>query len=344
MTKPTLLRSLFGVSFAAAVLLGCPAPDETSADVCTDIYKAFRGYFERCGGRISTKRLDAWQKDFGRVCKLQVDAPGASGVASGLRACAAKLPDAPCGDFPECDLPPGELEAGAACGDDGQCKSSECQIASDEQGEPTSQCGRCAQLAAIGGDCSEDVVCPKGAACVEAGDERTCVAITKRKEGESCDSRGQECEEGLACEGRLGDTKCVPPGDVGAACSSLDSCKNGLVCANATCANAAKEGEACSLGTCGPQLGCDLTTRKCAKIAFVADGAECDNLTRVCETGSCEGVSFASSRGEVTITPGKCVAPIPEGGACGPAVQGSCADFARCIAGKCVIPDPSTCR
>jgi hypothetical protein len=330
MTKPTLFRSAFAMSLAGAILLGCPASNETPADVCSDLTTAFRGYLEKCRPEFSPKRLDALERNSKRFCEQRLDLPGASNAGSGFRACAAQYRGAACNDFPECDLPPGELDGGVPCGDDVQCKSGRCLIADVGPGGTTPQCGHCAVPAQIGDECSNEVVCPKDAECIKSGDKDRCVAFEKAKAGERCGALGPECEGELVCVGSSGEAKCAPPGDMGAACSSPTECRGGLVCANGTCANGAKEGEACSRWTCGPQLTCDVTTGKCAKVTFVAEGGACDELTRICEFGSCEG--------------GKCVAPVPEGGECGLPTKGRCEDIARCIDGKCVIPDPGSCR
>lgn len=340
----TAFRSAVGVSLAAALLVGCPSPDETSADICTDLYKAFRGYVDRCGGSLSTKRVDGWQKDFGRVCENQIKAPGASGVASALRACADKLPTASCDRFPECELPPGELAEGAPCGQDEQCKSSSCILPRNDRGEVTGQCGTCSKIAAVGEACASDVPCAPGSVCeFVSGKQPTCRAIVKRKVGETCDEPTSPCEEGLACQADANlEFKCTPVGDIGAACRSQADCKSGLVCPSNKCAAPAKEGEACA--GCEPGLRCDVVSRKCARITFVAEGQPCDGITRECETGSCEGVSIREENGGVVLLPGTCVAFIPEGAACGGEIKGLCQDFAQCIGDKCVIPDPNTCR
>jgi hypothetical protein len=117
-----------------------------------------------------------------------------------------------------------------------------------------------------------------------------CIVVPVAKLGEACGNVGDagvsyvSCATGLSCQyvagtdGGVGSSRCVQPGDVGAACQSGSACKAGLTCDSTTqkCAQPAAIGAACTPFTsagCATGAYCDATSKKCT--ALPGAGSPC---------------------------------------------------------------------
>lgn len=336
-------RTTLASSAALFVLLAaCKTTSSGGAsdDPCSAYLDSTIAHESRCNG--TGMAIEAKRDRFLAYCNRALSAPGAApDLASQLVACGKQLETAACGDeASDCKPKGGTLTEGAACVDDTQCASGACQRAEN------ASCGTCRASVAVGGDCTNGH-CVTGSVCVSSNGKATCVAEKIAQAGESCSSENGvvRCASGLSCSFAGDKATCRAPGDTGAACSSRRDCKEGLACVSGKCAAAVAEGGACSLDECATGLGCDSTTKKCAKYKLVPDGAACDDAN-ICETGSCSGVSAdASSDGGVTVTPGKCIPVLAEGAACTPdSKTAHCDVLAECVNGKCTTPDPSACK
>jgi hypothetical protein len=350
----TARTNLFG---SAALLLFTAVACSTSTSggggggACDQYFDALVSQSDQCGG---TRDLTNARARFLQLCGNAIAAPGAANFTSQLSACAQTLASS-C-DYSACSDVTGTLDDGAPCAEGFQCKGGSCKKASD-----SSTCGTCATAAAVGQPCDESAsqACAKGSICVGTGNAGTgkCVAETISKAGEPCESDSPDkfyrCDTGLRCKNASSGTTvsatCQPLGKTGDSCESRIDCETGLVCSAGKCAAALAEGASCTLDECGKGLGCNPDTKKCAAQVLAKIGEDCDEIYRVCETGVCSGLgstSTGSGNGApptTTITPGKCVTPIPDGGECtkdGP----PCDTFANCVNGKCVLEDPSTCK
>lgn len=320
---------------------------------CDEYFDALLTQVDNCGGSgvhdVATARAR-----FDQLCANGINAPGASNFASQISACAKTLASSCDDESSACAEATGTLDDGAPCAESYQCKGGACKKSSG------STCGTCATPAAVGQPCDADSshACVTGATCTISGSSSsttgTCVAETIAKEGEPCSStdpkKSIRCDKGLHCDYATGPGStptCKAAAKTGEKCETRSDCEAALVCASGKCAAPLAEGATCTGfgGECAKNLGCNPDTKKCAAQVIVKAGEACDGDYQICEKGECQGLSTTvSGSGEPpTITPGKCVDPIPDGGDCkedGP----PCDVFASCINGKCVLEDPSTCK
>jgi hypothetical protein len=346
MTRPT---TLLGVSLSSLLLVttlaACPGSDDGGGGSCGDYTDALVGYLDRCSGGEGAP-LETARARFTGVCNRAIAAPGASNLAAQLASCTQTFATTACGQDIECGNQAGTLENGAPCGQGYQCKSGACGKASG------AACGTCSDRVAIGGDCSGGKRCVDNATCVIRGSDTApttvCEAVTIAKVGESCASMGSagrvRCAANLACaSGPTGDV-CRERGPAGTACSSRSECAEGLICQGETCAASLTEGAACTANDCARGLECDETSKKCVRIVFVTGGQECDYVRR-CARGECQGRERTTAGATVTVKPGKCVDPIPDGSPCTPGEDAPpCDVFAKCVNGFCSVEDPSQCK
>lgn len=307
---------------------------------CAEYVNALLTYADRCGNGASLSANT--RARFTDACARGLSAPGATNAAAQVSACSKRIATASCGEDFDCEITGGTLEDGAACGESHQCKSGACAT------EPDSQCGKCAPRVAVGGACTSASRCVEGASCLAGnGNAGTCVATKIAKAGDDCIGQPGEiirCDKGLRCSLSNGEAICKAPGGAGSECRSRNDCTEGLGCVDGKCAPPLVEGADCNGDGCGKGLGCS-TAKKCAPIVFVTAGEACDS-TRQCENGTCNGFSIAPGPGgETKVTPGKCVAPLPDGAACSNDEDApKCDLFAECIDGKCTPADPAQCK
>lgn len=328
-----LLRIFASATILATVgsfAIACSSPDGGSSSsaegACAQYASALTSFMSRCGGSnvgVNEARMKL-------ACASALSVNGTSITPQNVSACANAVKDLSCtGDFDEiaaCDFPPGKLADGTACVSSDQCASEWCK-----QGDAT--CGVCTARVAIGGTCTSDSRCVAGATC-SAG---KCVAEVKNPAGGSCDSaKGESCQSGLYCD--FSTDTCKAYVAAGGACSTSARCQQDLTCdpTSKTCVKPtlAAEGQTCSFTVrCQSGLVCDPSAMKCAKLTMVPPGGTCGGALQRCEEGSCN---------EAT---NKCPTVIPDGGACvaGDPSQ-TCAAYADCVDGKCLLAGQVVCK
>lgn len=341
MKRATTILTLSGLVLLLLAACSESSGSEGGGGACTEYFNALVSYTDRCGDG-TTSVLANTRARFETICARGLVAPGATNLAAQLSACSKQVADAPCtGEF-DCDVTGGTLDDGAACGEDYQCKGGACNT------EPGSSCGKCAQRIAIGGECTRSSRCVEGASCIFGGRETgKCVAVKIAKVGERCSSSSDEivhCDTGLTCSFGSGEPTCKAPGGAGSDCRSRSECASDLRCVKDKCAAGLPEGADCELNECAKGLACSRE-KKCAPVVLVKVGDECD-ATRRCDRGSCKGQSFTTGPDGTTITPGKCVDPLRDGAACTEDSREApdCDTFAKCVGGKCTLPDPAQCK
>jgi hypothetical protein len=167
------------------------------------------------------------------------------------------------------------------------------------------------------------------------------LAIPSRPEGTACgvvDEVGQRCDRHLACRlgrcarlsvgdaceqdldcppGLLCDGRCRPRLAIGEVCSRADDCGDlGSYCGfDVRCHRLPLDGELCNDGMCGPGLGCDPLTGRCA--GFRTEAESCAEL----------GVALCSRGLYCDRWDGTCRPQRPDGA--------DCSDGPECITGVC---------
>lgn len=348
MMRPLTASLATGILLLVA-LTGCPGSDENASPSSTACSSYFDALAER-SARCSSKEMSATSRArHDQLCEKALAAPGVVDGTAALARCADAMRSTDCDKTPECEVDPGELPGGAACGVDAQCQGASCVKSGSDA------CGLCAQLAPVGAPCDR-LECVEGSRCVLLpGNETQCVALTIRKAGESCLEETAACDKGLRCvtdESTPSKATCVPLGEVEAACETSAECANDLRCIRLKCAAPVAEGLPCIIvrNECEVGLACDGTERTCKKVVKVNAGEACDELTRRCAQGTCLGSSITGDERNAVVKAGTCVEPLPEGAACkergapGYAESPPCEEFTACIAGKCTVPDPSLCK
>jgi hypothetical protein len=88
-------------------------------------------------------------------------------------------------------------------------------------------------------------------------------------------------------------------------------------------------------------VGCNTTSGKCFSLTLApAQGACGANSIFATSYAVCPANGTCSS-----LLAGKCSGPGGDGQSCSTSDTGvHCLDPARCVGGKCIVPDPSTCR
>ena len=350
-----LLASGGALSALFLVLAACGgwgSPDDSGSGggsgACAQYVNALVGYADRCGDGVAGG-FEHERARFEASCQRALAAPGAApNLPAQVLACAQAISAGSCsaGTDDACKLTGGTLEDGAPCGEGFQCKSGACKTA------PGGQCGTCSPRVAVGGDCTSSAQCVDGAECqLGAGDSGTCVTVKIAKAGESCASDSGElvrCEPGTDCSFGSSEPTCKTPSPAGADCTSGGDCEGTLKCVAGKCSTGLGEGAECQFGECAKGLACG-NDKKCARIAIVKTGEECDDLVRRCERGTCNGSQITSGTdGQLQATPGRCVDPLPDGAACTDRNEdedaASCDSLAECIGGKCTVADPAQCK
>ena len=246
------------------------------------------------------------------ACLTTLSSSGVHETPAMTSSCARDLGAASCASVlakdvvASCVPAPGDVVDGKACGDDEQCKSGFCATPAG------SICGTCAPQpkpgdSCVSGQCGRALECVSGS-CRKPG-----------KLGEACDKTSQPCEAGLSCFSG----KCVAGGKAGASCdtneSTAPSCDGtaGVFCSPTHVCQTLKEGRP------GDACGYDVASGSFTICTAAA----------TCRTGA----------GGLT---GTCIAAAADGAACnadgktGP----GCTSPAKCVAGVCKLPDPSSCK
>jgi hypothetical protein len=344
----------FTVSFlvvAGVASIACSSGSGSASSpsgACAEYVAAQREGAQACGSYLVAPGREA---ELGarleKQCTLALNAPGSGITPSALSACAAKLRTS-CGNDDACEdiAIAGTLADGAPCGSDAQCASTDCRTST----AAGARCGVCVPRVAIGGACGGDAgSCVNGASCeTKTGTTGVCVVRPMLAEGAVCydpskpSSVTGSCGDGLTCDldgGASGVVMCTRRGAAGAACTSESGCLKELACVNGKCGSPGPTGTACTSSSQCANSACSQTTKTCVAVEWVAAGGACDGTVRRCARGSC------SASGS---TPGTCIDPIPDGGACNDAAtsvtDARCDRYASCINGTCQIFDATTCK
>ena len=230
-------------------------------------------------------------------CMTEQGTTGITRTADDLVACAKAVPGVSCtdalgGNFPAaCDVKPGMVINGMACGANLQCQSTYCHKAG--------ACGVCGPREDAGGACTTDDGCKKGLVC--AGQ----ACVKPAAPGDACNLPGQPCRVDLYCSSAKVPGTCMTRLGAGGACvdNPSDACdfSKGAVCNTLATPNVcvtisvAKPGDACGLGS---------------KTACVGGIAPCSNLLGkgVCANPAEDGTGCGGN--DLCIPPATCVDKI----------------------------------
>jgi hypothetical protein len=312
---------------------------------CEEFYKVQVAWTGRCGGILNQSQPAITR--FRMACARELGAPGAEALRDARAACAAKMQEASCDEeIKECEVPAGSLADGAGCATRTQCQSKFCKL--DNTG-----CGTCEKLIAEGGTCSSAIDCAAGkdelAGCEfkDRGPTGKCAVYKVAKSGQTCSAESL-CDTKSHCD--VADEaatsgKCLANINKGGTCDNSRACRPGLVCQNKKCAEKPKEGDACdAIDDCADGLACDST---CKPVVYVGAREACDSVHR-CARGRCVQPVTQDENGQVKPSgQAACVDPLADGDACGDeqAQQGLVCDvLARCVGGKCILPNPTACQ
>jgi hypothetical protein len=158
-----------------------------------------------------------------------------------------------------------------------------------------------------------------------------CEPFTKKAKGEKC-LDNTECQDGLLCS----DWTCGVPVAGGAKCDRERACRQPLQCVSGKCRRRARQGEKCDeflhreAAACESSLICARDSKTCQKIQIVESDGNC-----TASTAMCAGGLFCAGR--------FCNPNAKEGEACNQQEGPYCLFPARCIQGRCALPDFAAC-
>ncbi|HMJ51641.1 MAG TPA: hypothetical protein VK540_06175 [Polyangiaceae bacterium] len=169
---------------------------------------------------------------------------------------------------------------------------------------------------------------PQGAAC---GDDAQCATTFCARSATSlcgtcqpATNPGDPCPQGSCSVStntvcREDGTTCIKPktGPVGAACVGQEECD------------------------VGHQVGCNTANRKCVALTLAASGGQCGANSVVATS-----IAVCSAGGTCTLAlAGRCTAFAADGQTCSTADTGAhCMQPAKCVGGRCAVPDPGSCK
>jgi hypothetical protein len=163
-----------------------------------------------------------------------------------------------------------------------------------------------------GAACGDDAQCAS-TFCARARDAVCGVCATTTPAGSPCVR--DSCSAGTVCP--MGKSTCVvpEPGQVGAACTVHEQCD------------------------IGNGIGCNPLTGRCIRLALGSDTGTCGlDLAGALYTACPASGTCSAPLG------GKCTAGAADGAACSTGSAGpGCLPPARCVGGRCTLPDPSAC-
>lgn len=252
------------------------------------------------------------------LCKKQLAAPGVNATLESFSACAQGKAALSCADYlaerwpASCELAPGAVADGGACGFDAQCAAGFCH-----KEFHSSTCGVCRPPAA-GDDCNEHLTsCGPGLVCIGG----TCVAYG----GPGADCTGLAvCEPSLVCSAGT----CAAPQGAGQPCLGSygdDDCDR-------------LHG-----------LACDELSLTCKPIPVAGTGGSCGQLASSDPMSAVQPVCGPESSCIVHDSPpGSCEARPADGESCvqsDPTANArSCRPPALCADGLCTVADPAACQ
>jgi hypothetical protein len=167
---------------------------------------------------------------------------------------------------------------------------------------------------ATGGACAEDAQCAT-TFCARAPDAACGVCAATTKPGDACVRNS--CSAGTVCP--AGQSMCIAPvaGQVNDACTAQEQCD------------------------LAHAVGCNTTSKKCLGLTLAPQGGSCGANSivptsyAVCPAGGTCSAAIA----------GKCTPAADDGASCSTADTGThCLPPARCVGGRCTVPDPTACR
>ena len=245
-------------------------------------------------------------------CLAALAAPGTTNTPAKVRSCGCALGLISCTDMytrtvpASCRADPSVLSDGAPCGQDAQCRSTYCKKAASDD-----TCGVCASRSGPDGPCQRDDDCDYNMAC---GVTNQCGSWARA--GEVCGVH--RCTPPLVCTGT-----CSPPARLNERCefTPYDTCD----------------------GTRGEFCLQNNSSQVCVAFGLADVGGHCGQSGNPCGlTGivECTGSAICSSIG--APFGGTCLAPSPDGAACGGPNMG-CVAPAICSNGFCALPDYASC-
>ncbi len=300
--------------------------ESISADqACTDVAAAQCTKLDQCVVNGTTSRYggvgicQARQK---QACLARLDAGGTGNNPTDVELCAQQLPTAACGDFDlgnvsECMAKVGTRDDGQPCTFPGQCKSSNCAIATG------TNCGTCAEASKAGDSCAA-VSCSHGFVCVASTQQ----CQPRGTSSSNCDA-DHPCGAGLSC--------------VTAAGAQSGTCELAGSSVGTPC-----DPQRRSQASCDPDFGlyCDATSRSCLAVSYGVAGSQCGFVSPI--VVNCTG--NATCFGAQGQTPGTCIANAADGAHCDTQAGPSCLPPAVCVtgsasatAGTCQLPNAAAC-
>lgn len=332
MVKAT--RSAVVAMGVVGLIVGCSSSDGggaaavTADEACTQLTAALCDKIQSCAPsymQLGYGDAAACKARAMLGCKADLAAPSTAITPSDTAACATAAKTATCAalldnDTPAACLPKaGGLDDGKPCGNDSQCKTGFCGYDSDKE-----VCGLCAAKPAEGAKCVRSK-CPAGLKC----------------------SRTDTCAKVVADGGACDDSK---------PCATGSSCFKGKCTKDQATDGAACDDKLSTAPGCDALQGYACLQNKCQKIALVGDGKECGfdfdatsgtikSLTLCDKGGWCKGIDLAA---KPPVLKGTCQPAAKDGEACvadatfnkGP----GCTAPAKCVSGKCALPDAATCK
>lgn len=190
----------------------------------------------------------------------------------------------------------------------------------------------------IGGALAEGAACAAGQQC-QTGYCKTspggvCGTCVKRVGSRYACVADGDCVAGLVCDRGA----CAAPGGADSPCGGgLPPCSRALTCISGTCRKPSPVGARCASPTdCDGNQGgyCNVLTRECAQIQTTTANQPC---------GALRNTLVGCSAGAECLR-GKCVPPAADGASCDAQNGPGCLLPARCVSGKCLVADPSSCR
>jgi hypothetical protein len=273
---------------AAADGGGADAPVEshvvTNEEGCNQVAKALCDALNACAPILVQEQYGDEATCISRAALSCVTEQGIAGISrtpNDLVTCASAAaavmcPDVLAGNFPSaCDVKPGTVANGVACGSNLQCQSTYCN--------KTDACGVCGPRQAAGGTCTTNDGCKKGLVCANQ------LCVTPAGPGQACNLPATPCRADLYCSSAKASGTCMAKVGAGAPCvdNPGDACDFSKAAVCNTLANPnvcvtitiAKPGNACSLGS---KTGCVGGIAPCSDILFggicanpAEDGAAC---------------------------------------------------------------------
>jgi hypothetical protein len=229
-------------------------------------------------------------------CMNDQSLPNITRTPDDLVACAQAAPSTSCADAlagklpAACQVKPGMLADGTACGSNLQCHSGYCN--------KTDACGVCGPRHDVSGSCTVNDGCKDGLVCAS----QVCVAPSEK--GQPCSLPSQPCRTDLYCTAATGPGACAAKLEAGGDCTnnSSDACNlvTGNICDGQSHAcitiTIAKGGQVCGL---------------VPKALCVGGVAPCSGLLNgVCANPAQDGEACGDAMHAVCVPPATCVNKI----------------------------------